>query len=101
MEKAASDEEDLTDEIEYASDDVDEVKAKPKAKPAEHKQKKLGDYHDVEEDDNVFIDNLPNTTHGIHALLSKTETHAEVLEKGFIEEEDSETEEIRLGELMA
>jgi len=94
VECSAGEEKVLEDEIEYASDDVPtpEPKVKSKAKPV-CKQKSLADYHELEEDeDTLFIDNLPNTTNQIHALLAKVETHAEALEKSFIMEEDSDEE---------
>lgn len=44
-------------------------------------------------DETVFIDNLPTTTHEIHATLKEVRKQIKLLEKAFFEEEDSEQEE--------
>jgi hypothetical protein len=48
---------------------------------------------DVEEDETVFIDNLPNDEFEIRRMLKEVKKHIKALEKQFFEEEDSEKEE--------
>ena len=47
-----------------------------------------------EQEETVFIDNLPNEEHEIRAMLREVKRHIAILEKQFFEEEDSEQEEI-------
>jgi hypothetical protein len=97
------------DEIEYASDDVGEeasdsddgvkvarhkTKAVQKARKCQsnQKQQELFADEDADKDENVFIDNLPDTVNGINSLLTKVHTHSEALEKAFLVDENSDDE---------
>lgn len=46
-----------------------------------------------EEEETVYIDNLPNEENEIKRLLKEVSKHIKKLEKQFFEEEDSEREE--------
>lgn len=53
----------------------------------------VGGVHDIEGDQTVFIDNLPNDDFEIRRMLKDVRRHIKQLEKQFFEEEDSEKEE--------
>jgi hypothetical protein len=102
--KEASDEEDnmqvnMDDMIDEQFSDSDQLFKKPQRKDeAKSKKKTTRDKAaeaDVgnEEEETVFIDNLPNTETEIRAMLKDVKKHIKFLEKAFFEEEDSEKEE--------
>jgi len=46
-----------------------------------------------EQEETVFIDNLPNDEHGIRSMLAEVRRNIMQLEKQFLMEEDSDAEE--------
>lgn len=99
-------EDDNSEEDEEAMDDLENEsfldgstnkrKQKQKAKQqAKAEKKKKADQNDkeVEDEETVFIDNLPNDEFEIRRMLKEVKKHIKTLEKCFFEEEDSEKEE--------
>lgn len=64
---------------------------------AEKKSRKIkreeDDQQDFDNEQHVYIDNLPNHEHEIQSMLRQVKKHIKALEKQFFEEEDSEKEE--------
>lgn len=88
------------DELENESISLGGPGSKRKEKEQRKKQKKgrnkaeeadLGE--DGDEEDTVFIDNLPHDEFEIKRMLREVKKHIKSLEKQFFEEEDSEKEE--------